>query len=127
MAQLSAAAWYLTMVLLQTGGIVFIGAAAAVLIHRDDHRLNWVLALPALWISPLLVTAATVKDDATNTADWVASLGMAGILATLAASLFFLVRLNGVRLFVALYVAANLPFAGLAYLVVLMASSGTWL
>lgn len=109
-------------------GMGLLGAAATllVLVVPERRKVARLLALPALWLLPLLLSAA-FHEGGVKTAGWLGYVSLLMLVAYVAVTVWAIATLPGWRTLAVVCALINAPFVVMSSLVVGMASGGTWL
>lgn len=107
-------------------GLIAVGLTCLVLFLPDRLRLSRLLALPAIWLLPLALTAL-LYEGGMKSADWLQYLFYPLLAVYFATAIWVGVTLPTRRKTAIAVALINAPFCGMGALVVAMAGSGTWL
>lgn len=107
-------------------GIFAIALTCLVLTVPDRNQLMRLYILPAIWLLPLVVTAAFHEGDV-KSADWIQHLFYPLLAVYVVASIWVYATLPTRRGLAAVYTLIHAPFCLLTSMIITMSSSGTWL
>lgn len=119
--------WFLLMQASLFGfGLIAVGLTFLVMFLPDRLRLSRLLALPAIWLLPLVLTAL-LYEGGVKSADWLQHLFYPSLAVYLATAIWVGVTLPTRRKTAIAVALINAPFCGLGAFIVAMSGSGTWL